>query len=810
FDASRAPRLAAARFTVQQSGDLVEVARPLKKAGVDGGELTEAIRQGADSRLFKQLDVETGGLVTRAASWTADVRSQANEIAGFDYIAERENFVHRMLTPEAREHFAKVASGKARARPFAKGDFERRALKAGDEWMGVELTDDVPVETQVQQIANDVFGSDVKQLFEDDWYTVAQHYLRSVGKSVRDKAEMRGLKERGVITETPTGDLDGLAEAVRSMKVAEPDAHRQRAAMLRSMEAGTHDPNQAAVARALAERSELDAEMATQEAAKVGRAQAAVDVVQRELEGGGLRKPETQAAIRELIEQELAQQFRLFQLGPGMSTTQKLGGPIGEQIPTDVLGEMVKARELVSTDYGKFLRSIDAMNRGFKTYALLTPGFHVRNSFGGTFNNAVADMDPSNYLVFARMRHAHERVLDGKLNPAKIRNQFAYGKYVELFDSGLLDDGARVVDATDATSPRSIGEAVLRGAPGRPGIRNLKSHPLTSAKEFAKSRPLTDTRFTRLNRLAGQRTEDYLRGSLALDRLLKGSTIDGAIDDVHHFHFDYHDLSKLETGVLKRVIPFYTWTSRNLGRQLEFFLTNPKAYSRWNALKAATGEPETGESATPDYLQGPGTIRWAGGDALTLPDAVPVIGGEALIQENMTLTPGMPFEAADESLRQLQNPAALVLQDATPLVKVPIEGTFDTQFYSGIPLNQKATAVPETWKKIPGFMRALEGADMARRTKNGEWIISGEHAYVLEQNLPLLGRVRRMFPSEEKYQDRAVTSWLSFLGLGSRTVDPAVEESEMYRRADELREIRDRRREEGYEVGDPVDERRPR
>jgi hypothetical protein len=37
--------------------------------------------------------------------------------------------------------------------------------------------------------------------------------------------------------------------------------------------------------------------------------------------------------------------------------------------------------------------------------------------------------------------------------------------------------------------------------------------------------------------------------------------------------------------------------------------------------------------------------------------------------------------------------------------------------------------------------------------------------------MPALGRVRRLVPNEPKYQDRAMTSWLSILGgINSRTL----------------------------------------
>ena len=45
--------------------------------------------------------------------------------------------------------------------------------------------------------------------------------------------------------------------------------------------------------------------------------------------------------------------------------------------------------------------------------------------------------------------------------------------------------------------------------------------------------------------------------------------------------FDYDNLSKFEKEFMRRGIPFYTWTRKNLALQLQTLSTKPIAEFRW-------------------------------------------------------------------------------------------------------------------------------------------------------------------------------------------------------------------------------------
>jgi hypothetical protein len=79
----------------------------------------------------------------------------------------------------------------------------------------------------------------------------------------------------------------------------------------------------------------------------------------------------------------------------------------------------------------------------------------------------------------------------------------------------------------------------------------------------------------RLSRNAGMGVETYVRGTMAFDSLKRGDSPSMAFDRVMKFHFDYSDLAEWEKK-LKRVVPFYVWTRRNIPLMLEQMYADPE------------------------------------------------------------------------------------------------------------------------------------------------------------------------------------------------------------------------------------------
>lgn len=171
----------------------------------------------------------------------------------------------------------------------------------------------------------------------------------------------------------------------------------------------------------------------------------------------------------------------------------------------------------------EFWTNYDKVQTLIKAYQLASPGFHFRNLFSGIFNNSLADMRVGTY-------------------PKWFRAHAAWGT------EGLLGDGwksfaerfPKEADAyRQARGVASFGQiATESGDAGRQGVRGTRNILI------------------RTNKKVGGDVEHFLRGSLAMDSLLKGESLDSAVQRVMKVHFDYADLTSAEKN-LKRVIPFY-------------------------------------------------------------------------------------------------------------------------------------------------------------------------------------------------------------------------------------------------------------
>ena len=128
--------------------------------------------------------------------------------------------------------------------------------------------------------------------------------------------------------------------------------------------------------------------------------------------------------------------------------------------------------------------------------------------------------------------------------------------------------------------------------------------------------------------------------------------------------FDYLDVSKFERDVLKRVMPFYTWTRKNIPVQLKHLVQNPQRAEKL-AIAKAQFEHETGDLDYSDF----GSF-WG--------DRVPVFLGKENkgIVSAFTMLNIVPM--AD--LERMFRPRQLLTEMVSPLIKEPLEqlNNYDT------------------------------------------------------------------------------------------------------------------------------------
>ena len=424
----------------------------------------------------------------------------------------------------------------------------------------------------------------------------------------------------------------------------------------------------------------------------------------------------------------------------------------------EALTQMTKLQD--PKELGRLMKTFDAATGLFKSWAILTPGFHVRNFIGGVFNNYLAGMDFASYRSFLKADKIFMKALEssGDRELALKAVGRAMGReHMEAY---------RVVDSSAALkSSGQIGSASGEIGVGTIGMANGRGFSKFKKTLTSKGRGnfVVDNPLTRVNYAGSERVERTLRGSLAYDTALKGGDQFEVLGNVYKFHFNYEDLSDIERRYMKRISPFYTWSRRNVPLQVEMLFQKPGVYANIGVLQDNIEQLSPQDGLVPAWFSEVGGFR--------LPFTNP--NGERLY-----MMPDLP----PLDLRKVVNPQEW-LGEINPVLKVPFELQFNRQLYNKQEFREGYVPFPEAWNKL-GIGAITDAVGITKQDANGQRVGRDSQMYALESYLPLLGRVRRLFPSEDKYQRRAVATWASMLfGLGFRANTEADQKGELYRRS---------------------------
>jgi len=398
-------------------------------------------------------------------------------------------------------------------------------------------------------------------------------------------------------------------------------------------------------------------------------------------------------------------------------------------LPRDVVDSLERvARVTTGEGMDKFFKYYDDLVSWLKKWQVATPGFHIRNLMGGIFNNFLADVDIG---ATTRFKVAHKAWLKGLLPQAEGEKMAALMEYM--------------------------------GSGGQYSAAELGGHSGYSMKPWSsKFAPIEGSA------RAGETVEFHLRGALGWDRVMKGQSIDVALADIEKFHFNYANLSDTERKI-KRVIPFYTWTRYNLPLQMEMFIQNPGKYDRYEIAKTELESMSIPDKVVSGFLQKDMfgirmPFKMGDGTAYVTPD-LPFTQTVANTLPDFT---NFDPKKASSYVGLTNNWASMM----TPILKTPLEFKQNTQFFKNLPL-------PKDYKKgdMPyGFNNPVGRA--AGTFAGG----NQKAAYFFEQLVPPYARMRRLFPSEDKYQERRSTAVAGFLGLPVRTLTKGDIHNEKLRR----------------------------
>jgi hypothetical protein len=193
-------------------------------------------------------------------------------------------------------------------------------------------------------------------------------------------------------------------------------------------------------------------------------------------------------------------------------------------------------------------------------------------------------------------------------------------------------------------------------------------------------------------RVAGTNIEDFFRGAQWLREVKNGSTPAMAADQINKLHFDYDALAPFEKNVMKRIVPFYTFASRNLLLQMETVTHNPGVINANYKPFYQKGPEDKGY--VPQYLA----------NGVAIPTGPEVDGKRQYVSKL-----GLPAEEAfgnfhfKNGLPDVGATALSFMSQMNPLIKGPMEQLFDKQFHTGRKLSDlRATGTAGALSKVFG------------------------------------------------------------------------------------------------------------
>ena len=344
----------------------------------------------------------------------------------------------------------------------------------------------------------------------------------------------------------------------------------------------------------------------------------------------------------------------------------------------------------------KFLKLYDDVQNGWKKWTLgVRPSYHTRNAVGNILN-AYIIAGVKNPALYGYASSLQSKVLRGK--PLLDTGNF---KGTGMSERELWD----TMNNNNIVSKHQYGIDVLKDTEEEmERLAGFKQTNLAKFRNLGSDNPLVEGGFK-----VGSTIEQNARIAVFIDKMRKArvnpnlkfydpktgrkikvsenvnklglkDTKRGAVQyanqEVKKSLFDYSDLSEFERGVLKRFMPFYTWSRKNIPAQLESLVQNPQ---RLEQLDIARDQFEYMGGRPEEADIGP---FWRG--------RVPIFLGKEKdgIRQVFSLLNYAPVADIERIYEAFGDPKALFKDMTSPLIKVPFEQIMNYDSFREAPIKE--------------------------------------------------------------------------------------------------------------------------
>ena len=289
------------------------------------------------------------------------------------------------------------------------------------------------------------------------------------------------------------------------------------------------------------------------------------------------------------------------------------------------------------------LKVWDSINNVFKKFSTLTTGFHMRNLTGNSTNMFLSGMNPTAIPEYWKKATTLWNSADDLVDKAR---------------KGILSvDEAKQFDILKQFYQGGFANALQKGyglEEVAEKVKGATKNPINWASNFSMN---FNNKVDAYNRLA------LLMYANDNPKYLSKLGKENAIDAVKYVLFDPNNLSESEQ-VLKRIIPFYTFTKQNLFFQASNLMKNTGRYK--NLYKSFQKAYDTlDEDSYYDYQKQ--------GMQIPLPFQDDE-GNQLFLKSNLPLSDLGEF---------LENPVERIVSSTSPLIKTPFERVTGVDTFTG-------------------------------------------------------------------------------------------------------------------------------
>lgn len=376
----------------------------------------------------------------------------------------------------------------------------------------------------------------------------------------------------------------------------------------------------------------------------------------------------------------------------------------------------------------------------------------------------------ANYILVKRLEQIKvgDTTMADVLSAASEQGILRDNRQLEYLRNEARAEGTELADALSNPEYRNL-------------FRNVPKDELTRRQAILNK--AVNNRYISVSGDLAELSENYVR----LAAFISGARRYGLSDNgtaagylTKALQFDYADLSDVERTVIKNIIPFYTWTRRNVPLQFSALLNNPGKFNKLDFAKeelqtqfGAEGDSEGMTEVIPEWMR----EKMGFVSRFTTPGGPIAIGIESPAMDlNRYLAFGSPTGVAGRVKNE-------IISASNPLAKALTEFATGTDLFVGAKFPENGVASPFGKDvQIPGV--TFTGPD-------GDQRVSAQGYGTLKDLLPPIGLIARLASPGEA--DRRLTNWLSSAaGAPVSTLTPGQVTAELKTQEDRLRKQVDR------------------